>query len=223
MTRVLFLLSVLACTLLAVRIAVTGELRFAFLPWNLFLAWIPYGIAAGTERLAARVRPGSGTLLLPVAMWALFLPNAPYILTDVVHLRWSPMPLLAWDTLLILAFALPALALGLISLARVHRLVELRVGVAAGWVFVGVMLLLTGTGMWLGRVVRLNSWDAILRPGDSIERTLEALGAPAGWGTAAGFTLAFGSLLLGTYVTLCAARRRRLARALTRTATARGS
>lgn len=200
MTRVLFLISVLACSLLVVRIAVTGELRFAFLPWNLFLAWIPYGIAGGIDRLASRVRPGAGTLLLPTALWALFLPNAPYILTDVVHLRWSPMHLLAWDTLLILAFALPALALGLLSLARVHRLVERRVGIAAGWTFVAVMLLLSGTGMWLGRVVRLNSWDVFTSPLASVERTLEALGAPGGGPTAMAFTLAFGALLLGAYV-----------------------
>lgn len=208
MTRVLFLVSVLACTLLAVYIAVTGSVRFAFLPWNLFLAWIPYGIAVAMDRVAAEVRPGRGTLLLPTALWALFLPNAPYILTDVVHLARSPMHLLAWDTLLVLSFALPALVLGLLSLARVHRLVETRVGVAAGWVFAGVMLLLTGTGIWLGRVVRLNSWDAILRPGASIERTLAALGAPAGSATAVAFTLAFGGLLLAAYAGSCLARRR---------------
>ena len=208
--RQLVVLSVLACTLLTFRVAFTGEIRFGFLVWNLFLAWIPFWIALAIERLAIRTQPGSGTLLIPVALWALFLPNAPYILTDIVHLRRSSMAMLPWDTLLILSFALPALALGLLSLARIHRLVETRVGQAAGWVFVATMLLLTGTGMWLGRVVRLNSWDAILRPGASIERTLEALGAPGGRFTAVGFTVAFGALLLGTYLMSVAHTRRRI-------------
>ncbi len=199
MTRSLFVASVLACLLLSVYLAVTGSTRFVFLPWNLFLAWIPYGIAAATDHLARRVRPGAGTLLLPTALWALFLPNAPYILTDVVHLAHSPMALLPWDTLLVLAFALPALALGLASLARMHALVEVRVGRAAGWTFVATMLLLTGTGMWLGRVVRLNSWDVFTRPEACIERTWAALGMPGGLSTALAFTLAFGCLLMLAY------------------------
>ncbi len=198
-TRLLFLASVLACSLLCVRVALSESLRFVFLPWNLLLAWIPYLLALGIDALAARVRSGRGLLILPVALWALFLPNAPYILSDVVHLRSSSMPLLPLDTLLILSFALPALALGLFALGRIHRLVEERVGPAAGWTFVCMMLLLTGTGIWLGRVVRLNSWDVLTRPWTCVERVVLALRLPGGTVTACAFTFAFGALLLLLY------------------------
>ena len=51
----LFALSVLACLLLAGRVAWTGTPRLLFLPWNLFLAWVPLAIALATEQLAARI------------------------------------------------------------------------------------------------------------------------------------------------------------------------
>src|SRR5687767_11507135 len=58
---------------------------YDFLPWNLFLAWIPLLAAVGVYDAARRgAKPAR---LLPLAaIWLLFLPNAPYLLTDYVHL-----------------------------------------------------------------------------------------------------------------------------------------
>jgi len=195
-TVLLFALSVLACGLLAGRVAWTGTPLLTFLPWNLFLAWVPFLLALATDGLAARVPPGKGCLVPPMALWLLFLPNAPYILTDVVHLSASPLNVLTFDAGLILLFAAIALALGLRSLAIMHRLVEVRIGRTAAWAFVGVVALLTGTGVWMGRVVRLNSWDVLVDPFDVARRTLAALETPRAWVGVAVFSFAFGVALL---------------------------
>lgn len=199
-TRLLLLLSVLACALLAARVAFTDSRRLLFLPWNLFLAWVPFGIALATEELARRIPPGKGRLVLPAGLWLLFLPNAPYILTDVVHLRASPLHLLTFDAGLILLFAAVALTLGLRSLAIMHQLVEVRIHRAAAWTFVGFVLVLTGTGVWMGRVVRLNSWDVFTHPLAAARRVLAALESPGASLGVFTFSVAFAIALLLLYL-----------------------
>lgn len=197
---VFFVLSVLACTLLAFRAAYTGSPRLLFLPWNLFLAWIPYGIALVTRQLATVIPPGRGRLLIPAGLWLLFLPNAPYILTDMVHLRRSPEHLVTIDLGLILLFAAIALGLGLRSLAIMQRLVETRISRPAAWTFVGVVILLCGTGVWMGRVVRLNSWDVFTHPLGAAQQVLAALDTRSEVLGALAFTGAFSVALLVLYV-----------------------
>lgn len=197
---VFFALSVLACTLLAMRAAWTGSPRLLFLPWNLFLAWIPFGIALITQHLATVIPPGRGRLLVPTGLWLLFLPNAPYILTDLIHLRWSPMHLITVDMGVILVFAAIALALGLRSLAIMQHLVETRISRPAAWTFVGVVLLLSGLGVWMGRVVRLNSWDVFTDPLEAARQVLAAVDTPRELLGALAFTGAFTLALFVLYL-----------------------
>ena len=70
-----------------------GAYDFRFLIWNLILAWIPLLLAL---IVYDRYRRGRSVLVLAPALvlWLLFLPNAPYIVTDFVHLSaGSPSPL----------------------------------------------------------------------------------------------------------------------------------
>ena len=59
---------------------------FRFLLWNLMLAWIPLVLALvvyDCYRRGVKL-----ALLTPVfVLWLLFLPNAPYITTDFIHLQ----------------------------------------------------------------------------------------------------------------------------------------
>jgi len=85
---------------------------FIFLIWNLFLAWIPYWISILFAQGITKGRPWIISLLL-LSTWLLFLPNAPYIITDLLHLRWRhPIP--HWfDLMVIFIFAYTGLKLGI--------------------------------------------------------------------------------------------------------------
>src|SRR5690242_20450563 len=81
--------SAVSVALLLARIAWTGELFYAGLAWNLFLAWLPlvFALLARDEFQAEPARrPWSWRFLGLAGAWLLFFPNAPYIFTDVIHL-----------------------------------------------------------------------------------------------------------------------------------------
>lgn len=97
-------------------------------------------------------------------LWLLFFPNAPYMLTDFIHVGESPSVPLWYDALMLSSFAWTALLLGFASLYLVQMIVRSVVGAAWSWAVVVLVLALASFGVYLGRFVRFNSWDALLRP-----------------------------------------------------------
>jgi len=151
--------------LVLARIAWTGKLVYAFLVWNLFLAWLPLIFARlATERF--KTKPAfdarMGALLLS---WLVFFPNAPYIFTDLTHLTQRFYGHFWVDLSLLLIVALTGLVLGFLSLFLMHALVARRYGRVWSWLFVMGVAGLSSVGVYLGRFLRFNTWDILLRPG----------------------------------------------------------
>jgi uncharacterized membrane protein len=170
--------------LLAARFWYSGRNDYGFLVWNLFLAFIPFAISSLLIWLGKEARL---IVLLPfLALWLLFFPNAPYILTDLFHLSPKAAVPLWYDLMLILSFAWNGLMLGFISLADLQRFLERRFNAVAAWVFVLLSLLLGSFGVYLGRFLRWNSWDLLTRPEellmDVLARFVNPLAFPRTWG-----------------------------------------
>jgi uncharacterized membrane protein len=163
--------SMLGCVLVALRIALTGQFRQLYLLWNLFLAWMPLFFALTAVCLAHTRPQRRWWFFSAAAVWLLFFPNAPYILTDLVHLGPATHTRYWADLVLILLFALIGLVLGFLSLFLMQRLVARRHGWPVGWVFVGIVAALSGFGIYAGRFFRWNSWDVIFSPFDLIADT----------------------------------------------------
>jgi uncharacterized membrane protein len=203
------LLPLLACSALCVallvgRVAQTGSLAFLFLPWNLLLAWVPFGCS----QLAARLGPrASAARLVPLGLlWLLFFPNAPYLVTDLLHLRARPPVPLWYDLALLTTFAWTGMLLGLASLGGAHRLVRARLGGRAGWAFVCGSAALSGLGIYLGRFGRWNSWDVVVQPGALFMDLATRCAHPLQHGRTWGVSLVFGGLLLTSYLAVEARR-----------------
>ncbi|MEL6772025.1 MAG: DUF1361 domain-containing protein [Bacteroidota bacterium] len=187
-----------AVALIAARIAVTGNLQFAFLLWNLFLATVPLVLSRGLARFE---RPG----WLPLGVgsaWLLFFPNAPYILTDLVHLRVRPEAPYWYDLVLLLAAAWGGMLVGMVSLAEVHGTVRRWYGARAGWSVAVGALALGSFGIYLGRVLRWNSWDVLTAPSALLADVVAPLLDPFGHPRAVGMTLLFSVLLTLCYLAL---------------------
>ena len=159
----LALVSVADVGLLVTRIVYLGHWSQLYLAWNLFLAWIPLLLALVAARAfnATPTRRAQGTVA--GVAWLMFFPNAPYILTDCVHLLRSGHYF--WvDLVLILLFALTGLVLGFCSLYLMQRVVARRFGWPMGWLFAAAVAALSGFGIYVGRFWRWNSWDVLLNP-----------------------------------------------------------
>jgi uncharacterized membrane protein len=159
----LFGASLFCIALVVVRNVHTGNVNFRYLIWNLFLAWIPFALAVFVYDRWRRRR--GGMLLLALSgLWLLFFPNAPYIATDFVHLQRDPLSPYWYDAVTIAAFAWMGVLLGFASLYLMQTVVRQWRGVVAGWIFAFVAISLGSLGIYLGRFLRLNSWDALEHP-----------------------------------------------------------
>jgi uncharacterized membrane protein len=197
----LFAGSLFCVALVAVRNHHTGDADFRSLIWNLFLAWIPFALAVFVyDRWRRR---GAGlTLFVLGALWLLFFPNAPYIATDFVHLERGSAAPYWYDAVTIAAFAWMGVLLGFASLYLMQTVVRQWRGELAGWIFAVVAIGLGSLGIYLGRFLRLNSWDAVEHP-SVLPRILHAVARdPFAYQEAIAVTLLFTFALMFAYFLL---------------------
>jgi len=140
----------------------------AWMAWNLFLALVPLAIA-----IALFAHPRRRTLgwWLGLGAFVAFLPNAPYVLTDVIHLvedtRATASPAVFSFALMpqYALFFLVGFEAYVLSLLLVGRYLQ-RLGLSR-WIVPAEVGLhaLCAIGVHLGRFERLNTWDVLTRPG----------------------------------------------------------
>ncbi len=151
-------------SMVAARSYYLGRDTYHFLIWNLALAWIPMVCAFVTYRIHLRGRRPNFLFAVCALAWFFFFPNAPYIVTDFVHLQHQPPVPLWFDLLTIASFAWTGLCLGYLSLYLMQEVVRVHLGRWTSWVFVVVMLGLGAAGVYAGRFLRWNSWDVVRDP-----------------------------------------------------------
>ena len=185
--RAVMIVALLATTALTLVLGVTDPAAPLFYPtrfliWNLFLAWIPLFFAAAfavVRRHAWLVPLGLG--------WLAFLPNSPYLMTDLVHLA-------AWTGIL----------LGVVSMRLVHDRIERDYGRIYGWTAVIVSVTLCAIGVVIGRFQRWNSWDLVTRPDAVMATTFEWVRSPFAYVQSTGVALAVAAFFGLAYLTIWA-------------------
>lgn len=136
--------------------------------WNLFLAFIPLVLSFWLFRWHSRNR--SFIWWIGLIVFIAFLPNAAYLLTDIIHLIEAIRAGYSiWITILIfIPLHLTAILLGweayVISLINQSSYLS-RQGVK-NFVFASEILThaVCAIGIFLGRFLRFNSWDLVTKP-----------------------------------------------------------
>jgi uncharacterized membrane protein len=172
-----FVLLNVACAicigLVFARVAYSESGRHLGLIWNLFLAWIPFMLAYFAH--AVSWRRAALYLIIPfiAVLWLIFFPNAPYMLTDLQDLarRASGAPLW-YDVIMVVWCSWTGMLLGVISLYLMQNIIVRSFGRTAGWVFVFAISALSSFGIYIGRFVRLNSWDILQNPAETTQEIL---------------------------------------------------
>lgn len=197
----LLLSSCFSCLLLLVRMIVTGTIEYIFLPWNLFLAFIPYWITRWMARNVSIIE-NKIKLVAALAVWLLFIPNSFYIITDLfhlIHVRSAPK----WfDLLLIFSFAWNGIVCGLLSLRRVEQALSLLKGKPFSIAIIFTVMWLCAFGIYIGRFLRFNSWDVITDPFSLLGEMMDMILHPLAYGYAWGMTLCYAAFMTLLYFTV---------------------
>ena len=172
-----FMLLNVACAvcigLVFARVAYSDSGRHLGLIWNLFLAWIPFMLAYFAH--AVSWRRATLYLIIPIIafLWLIFFPNAPYMLTDLQDLARKATDAPLWyDVIIVVWSSWTGMLLGVISLYLMQDIIIRSFGRVAGWIFVFVISGLSSFGIYIGRFVRLNSWDILQNPAETAQEIL---------------------------------------------------
>lgn len=204
----LLILSLAAVVYHLIRIQYSQAIDFS-LDWNLFLSWIPLLIAYAA-RIHSRAFPRQYlvTILLSI-VWLLFFPNAPYMITDLIHLSVDYGSNLTWhDAIMLYYYAQVSLINGLISMYWIHHTWRRVFGGKTGNILLLCSLPLAGYGIFLGRIGRWNSWDVLKNPLGLAEAVISGVNER----TAILLTFEFALLLAMLYLVLWVLLRYRLRR-----------
>ena len=198
----LFSVIIAGCVaLIGLRFIVHTDRTLLFLLWNFFLALIPLALSSLLVQMNHQ-KMGVFSMLFVGVCWMLFFPNAPYMLTDFIHLAYGHPHWMFLDILTISWFAVSALLAALISMNDISNVLLSRYHRKRVSVMVLGLSMLTGFGIYLGRYLRFNSWDIINQPDVLFlqigERFIDPLSHSKTWF----ITIGFGMLIYLVYMGL---------------------
>jgi uncharacterized membrane protein len=164
-----FIAGLIVSTLVSAGLFAYGSYRddnlaFEYLLWNLFLAWIPFGLAVWLMRTLKHKLWSSWEALLLTLLWLIFLPNAFYMVSDFIHLQDVAMGDVLYDAVMLTSFVFTGLVLGFSGVYMVHVQLQRRVRPEAAASIVAFLLLVCSFAIYVGRDLRWNSWDVLTNP-----------------------------------------------------------
>ncbi|HIK05737.1 MAG TPA: DUF1361 domain-containing protein [Trichormus sp. M33_DOE_039] len=154
------------------------SINMRWMTWNLFLAFIPLALSIWLFR---NRRGRSWVWWLGFLVFYAFLPNAPYLLTDIIHLIhdirtiqsvWMITLVLIPVYFVVIGAGFEAYVISLINLGYyLHRIGKSQ------WILWVELIThaLCAVGIYWGRFLRFNSWDFITQPDALLTRGVEEL------------------------------------------------
>jgi uncharacterized membrane protein len=190
------IMSLICFGLSIIRYNVTDGRAFLFLNWNLFLAFVPW-LLSSLLVLTQHYRYNKLLLLVLLGVWLLFFPNAPYILTDLFHLKNRAGMPIWFDLILILSFAWTGILFGFFSLMDIENLLQPYFSKRSIILITVSLIFATSFGVYVGRYLRWNSWDVLRAPAgimrDIGSRFIHPTDHPKTWGV---------TLLMGLFLNM---------------------
>ncbi len=164
-------LSAVTILFLAVHAILNRSLEFWYLPWNLGLAWLP---VIFSSLLVSKKRLEQLRILL-WGLWLVFLPNAFYVITDMIHINDQTRLNQTFDVVLLTLIMGTSFLLGLVSLWQIDQRYwqKLKSERRAGCLV--AIAALCGGAVYIGRELRWNSWDIVVHPLKLIKDLSEVL------------------------------------------------
>lgn len=218
-------LDVYAVVLVVLRAKVYRVAVYRPMLLNIGLSTLPVvtaiGVVVGLTVLApvltrlADVAPDAGVVVLPIylalatGVWLLLFPNSVYLITELnFSHRTADSPVPLWyDIIQTLVLTLSGLGNAVLSLGVLHALFVVyeepddAVPPTASWVLAAVVIVLGAVGVYLGRYLRVNSWD-VRHPVSLLRKLVAHLRQPGKALEASAFVVTHALLVAVLYVPL---------------------
>ncbi|MET1249678.1 DUF1361 domain-containing protein [Sporolactobacillus sp. STCC-11] len=149
--------------------ALTKRTIHVMMLWNLLLAFLPL-IFAACMCLANAARDWLRTWVLGL-LWLIFFPNAPYLVTDFIHLQGISFyttgksivysnDFLSWLSLIHIGIGtFVGTCSGMLSMWIIHHRFLQKFAPPIVSIIMTLIFIISGCAMYIGRFLRLNSWD----------------------------------------------------------------
>ncbi len=196
----LLLSNLLSVFLYLLRVFGAHDFRYWFLFWNLALAWLPLLFAWQLLNHLERSRWLNWVGIILTFVWLGFLPNSFYLISDLIHLKNTGEVSLLFDAVLFISFIFNGFVSGFISLYIVHRELLRRIDRTAAHSIIAGVILLCSFAIYLGRSLRWNTWDVLVKPAgvifDVSERIINPVSHPQSFVTTFTFFALIGTMYM---------------------------
>lgn len=155
---------------------ITQDFLNLMLGWNIILAFVPVFLSVIIYQKSKEDSFNKVLLLFLILSWIAFFPNSYYVITDFIHLGtesfyyrehiYAPLTYIdnfeGYLTLThIFLGAFIAVVMASYSLRIMHQLITDTFNELIGLIFIVGIISLSSIGIYIGRFLRLQSWDMI--------------------------------------------------------------
>ncbi len=162
--RTLFLLTALAVALNLGRAVATHQTGDLYLSWNIFLALLPFAVSTSLLWYSKQPKVSLFVLVFGLLVWLALFPNAPYLLTDFIHVRNGAILSIWYNIIMFFSAAWVGLFAAFYSLSHIETLLGKYFKKLVVWVLLSAALIVSSFGIYIGRFLRWNSWDVFVNP-----------------------------------------------------------
>lgn len=198
--RPLIILTILAVAFNVGKVFLTGRITELYLLWNIFLALLPLAVSGFLLWYTTRPKVYVAVVVFGGLVWLALFPNAPYLLTDFIHVRDGGTVFLWYNILMFFAAAWACLLAGFYSLEQIQSLLNKYISQVYTWIVLIGVFVVSSFGIYIGRFLRWNSWDVFVNPQQLAQDTWVVLTQPHQHYDELLFTTIFFIFMLVSYI-----------------------
>lgn len=178
MPRYITTILVLAIILNIARILIFHSTAHIYILWNIFLAFLPILVSSLIVFYENKNNLTKSFFIFLGIVWLMLIPNAPYIVTDLIHIGQGRTVPALFDSFVLFSSALAGLLMGLYSMSQIESVMRTKYSAKVTSIVMPLILLLISFGIYIGRFLRFNSWDVLTNPFSLFEDVREVIVYP---------------------------------------------
>ncbi len=197
--KIILPILILSIVLNIFRVFFFDTQSFVYILWNIFLSAVSFITSSIILLYINKDNFYNPLFIFGFLIWILFLPNAPYVITDFIHLGEIRTVPLIYDIILLFVSSTASLLFGLYSMEQMEKVFSYRFSKKTVNGITLLIIFFTSFGIYLGRSLRFNSWDFFLNYNALFKSVVDIFVNPSKHTNAYFYTIIFFFLILVCY------------------------